>query len=137
MRLLISVVICTLLVTACGSTRYQYQSQKNSAQFKGQSVQALQKQWGMADTTIQSRNGGTYYTYYSNSGTNFFNSTTTNFITSGPGADSSFPSNPGVSDMTLKCSTVFTANAAGIITNVTHKGSNCGGEWVPASSKKS
>ena len=133
MKLLISFLTFVFLLTSCG-TSYKYQAQKNSAQFKGQSIQALQKQWGQADQIIQTRSGSTYYAYLSNSTANFFNSTTTNFSSNG---DSGFVSNPQSSSMTLKCTTIFTANAKGIITNVTHQGANCGGEWVPQAAKKS
>jgi len=130
MKALFGPLLCVLFLTSCSSNSYQYQSQANPSQWKGRSINDLQKQWGMPDQTIDARDGSGVYLYASKSTADFFRSTTTNF---GPG-DTGSGMIGQYNDASLMCYTVFQTNPQGIITSVTRKGNNCGGEWVPRKS---
>lgn len=133
MKAILSLLLSLLVLSGCAASRYQYQSQANPQQWQGRSVQDLQTQWGSADQVFKTRTGDTYYVYSANSTSNYFNSTTSNF---GIYGQADVPQN-FANDLTLQCTTVFKANATGIITKIVHQGSNCGGQWVakPAKSK--
>jgi hypothetical protein len=133
MRCLIAMMICLALLSACKVATYRYQSEQNGTQWVGKNINALISQWGTADQVLHASNGTSYYAYTTNTDSDFFNSTVSNFSTT-PGFDD--PSMnlalPNV-NASLQCVTVFKTNAKDIITYIWHQGSNCGGEWVPNS----
>lgn len=138
MKLFACMTISALLLTACGTSHYQYQSEKNPTQWKGKSIQTLKKQWGDADQTLVTRTGGAYYVYLSNSGPSFYNSTSSNFaMFNGPNNTAvNFPARGQNynNNMGLKCVTIFQTDKTGTIIAVSHQGHNCGGEWAPKKS---
>ena len=130
MKFLALVLSSMLLLTACASHRYSYVSESNPQQWKGQNISVVMAKWGMPDQTMKTRTGVGFYVYTSKSTASYFNSATTNYA---PGAGSGAFGNAdltGYNDMTLACTTLFKTDATGVITEVTHKGHNCGGEWV-------
>lgn len=131
MRILMMLCVAFLL-TSCGAGNYRYQTENNSMQWKGQNISAVESKWGAANDIMHARSGTSYYLYITNSTGNFYRSTTTNFSMNGGNAGmGAFPTNNNVG---LKCTTTFTTDANGTITNVSHQGSDCGGEWVPKKS---
>jgi hypothetical protein len=132
MRFLLCIILSTLVLTGCGSSNYRYQSHTNPQQWQGRNYNDLQKQWGMADQVMHTRTGTSYYVYSTNSTANFFNATTTNVGSYGEGSSPNFEN-----DLSLQCTTIFQTNAQNIITSVTHKGNNCGGQWVGKAAKNS
>ncbi len=133
MKSLISLlcVFCILSLSSCGGANYRYQTESNPGQWQGQNIKAVQKKWGDASNIMHTRSGTSYYMYVTNSSANFYRSTTTNFSMNGPNEGfGDFPLN-NQGGLGLRCTTIFTADQNGMITNVSHQGSNCGGEWVP------
>lgn len=126
------IVITSILLTSCATHNYKYQTENNPQQWQGKNIQALQQAWGLADQTFHTRSGTSYYVYTTSSGPNFYNSIATNFDSSTVGAASyNLPRTQYSGNLSLKCTTVFKTDATGVITNIMHEGSNCGGEWVP------
>jgi opacity protein-like surface antigen len=130
MKLLLCALSSALLLSACAGNHYTYVSESNPMQWKGQNISAVEAKWGMADQILKTRTGSAYYVYTTKSVSSYFNSSVTNYS---PGANAGGFGNAeltGYNDMTLACTTLFKTDATGVITDVTHKGNNCGGEWV-------
>lgn len=125
MKLLISLAMCSLLLTACASN-YHYQSETQPNQFLGKNISLVQKQWGSADQTLHTRTGTSYYLYTTSSGRNAFYATRTNFALLQD--DAEFPAR---GQLGLECSAIFKTDKNGVITGTSHAGTNCGGEWAP------
>ncbi|MDR3490720.1 MAG: hypothetical protein P4M12_01595 [Gammaproteobacteria bacterium] len=126
MKFFLSLVCVMLLLSSCASQKYHYQLQHNPQQWKGKNISELIQRWGTADQTLHSSSGTSYYLYNTNSTSNFFNSTSTNFSLAASNADFPFRNQVG-----LRCSALFTTNKSGTIIATSHTGSNCGGEWAP------
>jgi hypothetical protein len=128
-------MIVVLSMVACNASKYQYQSQQNYNSWKGRNIADLQKQWGSPDQVLHARDGSSYYVYSTNSGGSFYGSTTTNFAASDEARELGMPiGNRFVTG--LKCTNLFKTNSAGTITDVMHRGGNCGGQWVPKATKQ-
>jgi hypothetical protein len=127
MRSIILMVCAVVALSGCGMN-YRYQAEMNPQQFQGQNISAVQKQWGSADQVLHKRNGSSVYVYSAESSNNLFRNTSTNI---GSGTNTMYPTAGYNQDsMSMDCSSVFTTDSTGVITNVWHKGSNCGGEWM-------
>lgn len=127
MRLL-AIFLYVCLLTSCASgTNYRYQSEQRAMQWQGRNISEVKKQWGDASNIMHTRYGISYYMYVTNATGDFYRSTVTNFSMAGVN-EINGPLNNQVG---LKCTTLFTTDKNGTITNVSHQGSNCGGEWVP------
>jgi len=128
MKLSISLTFCALLLSACSTANYHYQSEQNPQKWEGQNISVVEKKWGTADQTFHTRNGTSYYIYSTTSGRNFFTATSTNFALA--------ETNPEFyqqTQMGLQCTAIFKTNKNNIIIGTSHAGSNCGGEWAPNS----
>lgn len=134
-----SSILLAILLTACAShnTRYQ-QEEQNANSFKGSNIQTVMAKWGAPDQTLHARNGNSYYVYNTNSG-GFYSSTynyQNNIVTPhgwhvGSGAANE---NYSTSYGKLTCSTIFETDSTNTIIATMHRGSNCGGKWVPKKS---
>lgn len=122
-------VLCVFILSACAGTNYRYQSENKPQQWQGRNIADVQKQWGAATNVMGTRSGTSYYMYVTNATGDFYRSTVTNF--SMAGTNESGITGPLNNQVGLKCTTIFTTDKNGTITNVSHQGSNCGGEWVP------
>jgi hypothetical protein len=131
MKLLLSILVSTLLLTACNTTttnQNSYQSEQTIMQFKGQNIVAVQKQWGSPDQVMHTRNGTSFYVYSTSSGQGFFGSTSNAAYTTTNARDPMRA--PYTGTMEMECTTLFKTDSTGMIIDTWRKGNNCGGKWV-------
>ncbi|MEO8401144.1 MAG: hypothetical protein ABI597_05015 [Gammaproteobacteria bacterium] len=128
MKYLARITLCTLLLSACSTTPYHYQSHENPQEWKGKNISQVVARWGTADQIFHTRSGASFYLYMTSSGRNFFDATTTNFALTETGGDFPLRGQSG-----LQCSAIFKTDKNNIIIATSHSGSNCGGEWAPNS----
>ncbi len=126
MKSFLGIACITLLLSSCASQNYHYQSQSNPQKWEGKNIAEVQKRWGSADQVFHTRSGVSYYLYDSNSGANFFSSTSTNFSLAESSVD--FPLR---NQIQLQCTAIFKTDKNNIIISTSHSGSNCGGQWAP------
>jgi hypothetical protein len=132
MRSVIFMVFALLALSGCGAN-YRYQAETNAQQFQGQNISVVQQQWGSADQVLHRANGVSVYVYSAQSGDDLFRNTSTNI---GSGSNTMEPrTGYNQASMSMDCTSMFTTDSTGMITNVWHKGNNCGGEWVKRTKK--
>jgi hypothetical protein len=111
MKNLLGCAFITLFITSCASSGYHYQTQNNPIKWKNQNISAVMKAWGQPDQTVHTRTGVSYYAYQVNSGSDFFNTTTSDMGTN------YMPANGLQTQVSAQCMTIFKTNSKNIITN--------------------
>jgi hypothetical protein len=142
MRALVSLLISTLLLTACDTMpSSHYQLEQNANQFVGDNIQSVIKQWGTPNQALHTAEGSSYYIYTTKTDTYAatINNNYDNTIVGprGHAIGTSVPENiPSSSTGQLLCTTTFKTNSAtGKILWVKHQGSSCLGTWVNTTDK--
>jgi len=104
MRYIYSLIL-TALLSACVTSRYEYQQTIKT--WQGSSLQALSEHWGRPDEKITTLNGRTVYLYKTRIGIKVL------------------PHSSRNRGKSLTCITVFEANKKGIIVSAKSYGSSC------------